>query len=274
MGDVRLLMTLSLFAVLPVSLLPRLERLGSISLASLLPLIFLLGVQLATLARDGVAEAPALAASQPLLALPIIVFAFASQQALFPIFNELRARDIPPRHSEAAVQRIVAWSLALTAAVYLACGLLSYLAVGARVESNLLSSLPASATTTALSAVFGVGVLLSYPVILFPCRISLDRLLFPSAPSHTRPRFVAETLGVLAVVLAIALAIPDLGAVLGLFGSLSSTCIGFVLPSLFFLSSSDRLASRRALAWLLLVGGAASGSASFVLVTRDFSRRS
>ncbi len=73
--------------ILPLSLLRKIEALGFTSLLSLLPLGFLLILQIIFLGTLGVGEGVAMFKSSFFLALPIFVFAFSSQQAFFPIYN-------------------------------------------------------------------------------------------------------------------------------------------------------------------------------------------
>jgi amino acid permease len=67
--------------------LRKIEALGFTSLLSLLPLGFLLILQIVFLGTLGVGGEVPLFKSSFFLALPIFVFAFSSQQAFFPIYN-------------------------------------------------------------------------------------------------------------------------------------------------------------------------------------------
>jgi amino acid permease len=121
--DKRVLILLSLVLILPLSLLRKIEALGFTSLLSLLPLGFLLLLQIIFLGTLGVGEGVAMFKSSFFLALPIFVFAFSSQQAFFPIYNELKEKSGEHRD----MNRVVLISVSITIFSYFTSGLFGVL---------------------------------------------------------------------------------------------------------------------------------------------------
>jgi hypothetical protein len=60
-------------------------------------------------------------------------------------------------------------------------------------SGNILNSYPHNLAVYILIFSTAISIILSYPVILYPCRYSVDRLFFPSK-EFSYPRFVIETI--------------------------------------------------------------------------------
>lgn len=153
---------------------------------------------------------------------------------------------------------------------------------------NILNSYPHSLAVYILIFATAISIILSYPVILYPCRYSVDRLLFPSK-EFSYPRFVIETIVLillsigkyiytigsvfLTFLAGIATLIPSFATILGLFGSLTNTAVGYILPSLFFLTADTRPIKESKRKWgalaLMIIGGGC-GLISAVLIIKDY----
>lgn len=117
-----------------------------------------------------------------------------------------------------------------------------------------------------------VSTILSFPVILWPARVSTDRLLFLDRPPSYL-RFILEAAAILALSFLIAIAIPSFSTVLGLFGSLTNTCIGYVLPPLYYLKLHPtplKDSYMKKLAIALLIGGSLLGLIAAGIITQDY----
>src|SRR4051812_44201348 len=117
-----------------------------------------------------------------------------------------------------------------------------------------------------------ISIILSYPVIVFPCRFSIDALIFPDRPLSSR-RFILQNVSVVVAAFLVAVAIPSFATVLGIFGAVTSTIIGYVLPSIFYLKLSDfpfRHDRKKWLAAGLLFLGTLGGLVSFILILVNY----
>lgn len=106
--------------------------------------------------------------------LPVFVFGFTCHQNLFAVHNEL-AKQTPFR-----MMKVVWSSIGIAAFVYLIVGSLGYVQFGRSVSSNLLSDFNQSGSydlsITVGRLVFSILVLLSYPLQIHPCRVSLNKV--------------------------------------------------------------------------------------------------
>jgi len=95
-----------------------------------------------------------------------------------------------------------------------------------------------------------LSIITTVPMVTYPCRFSLDNLLFPSkevAPHRylqsllDRPRLrnVLETSLMLFVAFLLSIFLPSVTFVFSLTGSTSSTLTSFVFPCLFYLKLED-----------------------------------
>lgn len=262
--------------ILPLSLLKSMRYLEFTSFLSLIPLIYLLVLQVIYFAQDGVGGTVSWVGSGSgfFQSLPIFIFAYSSQQALFPIYNELKnpLRPDDHAHREKTSLHIIHWSVALSALAYAFSGLFGYLQFPETAEGNILRNYPEAPEITALLLSTAVSIILSYPVIVFPCRHSVDRLLFPTRqPSYLR--FVCITVGILLTGYIIAVAIPQLATVIGLFGGITSTTIAYILPPWFYIRiaplnfSADR---KKWIAMTVFIVGSICGFVSAAIILKEF----
>lgn len=117
-----------------------------------------------------------------------------------------------------------------------------------------------------------ISIILSFPVILWPARVSADRLFFLDRPYSYR-RFILEAAAILVVSFLIAVAVPSFSTILGLFGSLTNTCLGYVLPPLYYLKLhptpiKESLMKKMAVA--LLIIGTILGLIAAGIITHDY----
>eukprot|EP00457_Paulinella_chromatophora_P005839 gb/GEZN01005856.1/.p1 GENE.gb/GEZN01005856.1/~~gb/GEZN01005856.1/.p1 ORF type:complete len:429 (+),score=47.30 gb/GEZN01005856.1/:24-1310(+) len=253
--------------VVPMCFIKDISKLGFTSFISLLPLAYIMLLQMISLARNGVSEGITMFAPDVFVALPIVVFAFACQQVMPPIYKEMREKG----GGVADINKAVRAALTLSLISYVWVGFFGYLEYGEVAEDNILGNFPQNAASNVLWLSMAVSILLSYPVIVFPCRISVDRLLFPSRPYSYR-RFVLENLSIVSLAFCIAVLIPQLSTLLGVFGALTSTFIGYVLPPLYYLRVTDKpwKEDRRSkIAWAVLVIGSLAGFTSFIAVIME-----
>jgi amino acid permease len=268
-NKILVLTLVTIFIMLPLCSLKNINYLGFTSALSLVPLVYFLILQIVYLVKAGGLQAGIkLFNSQIFYALPIVIFSFSSQQALFPLYTELQERN----GTEGDIKLVVTWSLMLTAACYLFSGTIGIFTYPTTAFGNVLNNFPSGIPVDILLITTAVSIVLSFPVILWPARVSADRLFFLDRP-YSYLRFVLEAAAILAISFVIAVAVPSFSTVLGLFGSLTNTCIGYVLPPLYFLKIDQRSWKQshiKKAAIALLVIGTICGLVAAGIITSDY----
>lgn len=266
-----ILILVTTFIMLPLCCLKNINSLGFTSALSLVPLVYFMVLQIVYLVKaGGIQSGVKMFSSKLFFAMPLIVFSFSSQQALFPLYTEMQERNGTERH----IKQVVSWSLGLTALCYIFSGTLGIFTYPTSVEGNVLNNLPKGIPLDILLITTAVSIILSFPVILWPARVSADRLFFLDRP-YSYLRFVLEAVAILALALIIALAIPSFSTILGLFGSLTNTTIGYILPPLYYLKLEptpwkESWTKKGAIA--LLVIGATCGLVAFEHYVEEYFR--
>jgi len=193
--------------------------------------------------------------------LPIFVFAFTCHQNILSVYNEMKD------NRQKNVNKVITSSIGFGMILYWIVGICGYLTFGNKTESNVISMYP----STSNIILFGqlsmvIMVMLSYPLQMFPCRLSLDKvfynlkriinrnndpqtLLNPTATSlmsnsvnginsHTQPmsdkKFFFMTLSILICSYVLACSVETLGIVLSIVGATGSTMICYILPGLLY----------------------------------------
>jgi hypothetical protein len=145
---------------------------------------------------------------------------------------------------------------------------MGYLAFPETAVGSLLSIYPKSGGLSALRILMAVSVLLSYPIILFPTRENVDKLMFSGQKScfpHrplTNFRFYSQNIFLVWIACAITIAIPQFRTILNLWGAFTGTFLGYIFPTVFYLKSSKMPFRDDVKAWgaaTMLVVGALSG---------------
>uniref|UniRef100_A0A0E0N4D7 Amino acid transporter transmembrane domain-containing protein n=1 Tax=Oryza rufipogon TaxID=4529 RepID=A0A0E0N4D7_ORYRU len=159
-------------------------------------------------------------------AVPIVVVAFTFHFNVHPIRTELsKTSDM-----KAAV-RI---SLVLCAAIYAAVGFFGFLLFGDATMADVLANFDRSsgagvpqALNDAARLSYALHLVLVFPLLHFSLRVNVDELLFPGRrplATDTR-RFVALTAVLMAVLYALAIAIPSIWTLFEYSGSTFAVCI-------------------------------------------------
>lgn len=256
--------------VIPLSFVKNISSLGFTSLLSLLPMGYLMIMQIVTFSQAGLGPEIRMFAPDLFLALPIIVFAYSCHQLLPSISREIHEANGETAQKD--VGNVVRGGLGLSAMAYVWVGLLGYLQFGRDSSGNVMANFPNNAASQILWLSTSISIGLSYPVVMYPARISLDRLLFPERP-FTYFRFVAENLFIVAFAYLIAVLLPAFATLIGVFGAVTSTAIGYVIPPIFFLALDPtpvRESRMKQGAIALMVVGSITGFISFVSVLLDY----
>lgn len=248
------ILVLTAFGVaLPLGLLRKLSSLtsvSSLSFAFYFSLVFFLFLQaLPNLFSDKWSQGPyQLSYWRPagiLKCFPIFGLAFACQTQLFPIYETM---------SDPSLKRMVTVidsAINMVAMIYLSVGFFGVVAFYDReVVGDILLSFRPSIMGEAIKLGFVLSVAVSFPLVIFPCRLSINSLLWPpkkgesigsdvsegSGVTYIPPlRFKGITLGIVIVTLVIGIQVPGIEAILGLVGSTVGVIISFIFPSMMFL---------------------------------------
>jgi sodium-coupled neutral amino acid transporter 10 len=144
--------------------------------------------------------------------------------------------------------------------VYIFVGTFGYIAFFQKpFTGNILLSFKPSITSDVIKLGFVLSLAFSFPLVIFPCRASLNSLLYkgPSytvlhegAPANYIPegKFKMLTLVIVSVSLIIALMIPTIELVLGLVGSTIGVMICVLFPVTCFICISPKNTNERILA--------------------------
>ncbi len=110
--------------------------------------------------------------SQLLTTFPIIVFAYTGHQNMFSIINELKDK------SSSNIEKIIKTSMSISGFLYLLVGILGYLSFGDNVGENVIAMYEKSISSTIGRCSFILLVLLSYPLMCHPCRLSVNNIIY------------------------------------------------------------------------------------------------
>lgn len=105
-----------------------------------------------------------------------------------------------------------------------------------------------------------VSLLGGFALFVFPLRDCFAQVLWPQpneAAKQLSANFYPVTYGLLAAIIACAVLVPNIWAVLSLIGNVACTLLAFIIPALISLRLQQGGAGNRAVAWGVLLLGAA-----------------
>lgn len=124
-NKILVLSLVTIFIMFPLCCLKNINYLGFTSALSLIPQIYFLVLIVYYMAKaGGIQSGLKFFNSGFFYALPIIIFSFSSQQALFPLYTELQERN----GTEKDIKRVAIISIGLTAVCYLFSGTIGVMA--------------------------------------------------------------------------------------------------------------------------------------------------
>ncbi|XP_011311169.1 putative sodium-coupled neutral amino acid transporter 10 isoform X1 [Fopius arisanus] len=196
--------------------------------------------------------------------LPIFSMALFCQTQLFEIYESILNVSLEK------MNHVVRGALNICTMVYLCVGFFGYVAFCTESFSgNILMVLEPSATSDMIKIGFVLSVVFSFPLVIFPCRASLNSLLFRRVQTHEpvnnyipEIRFRCLTLTIVTVALITGIFMPNIEFVLGLVGSTIGVMICLILPTTFFIVISAKNTNERLLAqvisfvgiWIMILG--------------------
>lgn len=266
---------LGMFVALPLGLLRRVDSFASFSAVALALYAFLaLKLFFEAFERVAIVESNHFwqqinwwDSSHILTTLPIFVMSLSCQPQLFEIFESstLLSEDY---RAMPRLNRVVRSAVNICSLVYIAVGILGYLAFhDQHLHGNVLLALPSNLSSALAQAGFVFTIIISLPLCLFPCRSSLHSMLtHATSPSllteHALPNvymsdrdFRTLTLFLIIITIGISILIPHIELILGLVGSTIGAFVCFILPALCFVRLIHKPPSELWLARLVLALG-------------------
>ncbi|XP_011639817.1 putative sodium-coupled neutral amino acid transporter 10 [Pogonomyrmex barbatus] len=263
-ADIRtsLLIFTGVFIVLPLGLLRNIDSLSSICTATI---VFYLCLVLKIIGEstlhifmgDWFNSVNYWRPAGILQCLPIFSMALFCQTQLFEIYETI------PNVSLEKMNDVVRGALNICTLVYMCVGLFGYVAFCTQsFTGNILLSLEPSITSELIKLGFVFSVAFSFPLVIFPCRASLNSLLFrrvythePSVNYLPESRFRCLTIVIVSISLLIGILVPNIEFVLGIVGSTIGVMICLIFPAVFFVSISSKNTNERLVAQGILIVG-------------------
>ncbi|KOX74672.1 Putative sodium-coupled neutral amino acid transporter 10 [Melipona quadrifasciata] len=262
--DIRtsLLVTTSIFIVLPLGLLRNIDSLSTLCIATIIfYLCLVLKIIIESMqhifAGDWYEHVYYWRPSGILQCIPIFSMALFCQTQLFEIYETI------PNVSLEKMNEVVHCALNICTIVYLCVGFFGYIAFCTQpFTGNILMSFEPSLSSEMIKMGFVFSIAFSFPLVIFPCRASLNSLLFRRVYAHELSvnylpeiRFRCLTIIIVAVSLITGILIPNIEFVLGLVGSTIGVMICLIFPAIFFISISTKHTNERLLAQVILFIG-------------------
>ncbi|XP_072766769.1 uncharacterized protein [Anoplolepis gracilipes] len=263
-GEIRtsLLIITGVFIVLPLGLLRNIDSLSSICTATI---VFYLCLVLKIMgestlhifAGDWLDNVNYWRPAGILQCLPIFSMALFCQTQLFEIYETI------PNVSLEKMNDVVRGALNICTLVYMCVGLFGYIAFCTQsFTGNILLSFEPSITSELIKLGFVFSVAFSFPLVIFPCRASLNSLLFRRVHTHEasinylpESRFRCLTIAIVSISLIIGILVPNIEFVLGIVGSTIGVMICLIFPAVFFISINSKNTNERLIAQGILIIG-------------------
>ncbi|CAL1679531.1 unnamed protein product [Lasius platythorax] len=263
-GEIRtsLLIVTGVFIVLPLGLLRNIDSLASICTATIVFYLCLVlkivgESTLHIFAGDWFDSVNYWRPAGILQCLPIFSMALFCQTQLFEIYETI------PNVSLEKMNDVVRGALNICTLVYMCVGLFGYIAFCTQsFTGNILLSFEPSITSELIKLGFVFSVAFSFPLVIFPCRASLNSLLFRRVYTHepsinylSESRFRCLTIAIVSISLIIGILVPNIEFVLGIVGSTIGVMICLIFPAVFFISISSKNTNERLVAQGILIIG-------------------
>ncbi|XP_065259759.1 solute carrier family 38 member 6 [Emys orbicularis] len=198
-------------------------------------------------------------------AIPTMAFSFLCHTSVLPIYCELQSP------SKSRMQNVTKTGIGLSFLLYFVSALFGYLTFYDKVDSELLQGysryLPHDIVIMTVKLGMLFAVILTVPLIHFPARKAVMMIFLSHLPTSWICHILV-TLALNAIIVLLALYVPDIRNVFGLVGSTTSTCLLFVYPGLFYLklSREDFISRQKLGACALFIFGILVGLLSLALI--------
>jgi amino acid permease len=155
-------------------------------------------------------------------------------------------------------------SIASVLALYLAVGLLGYLAFAPGVEDLITLNLQRQTYSVMLVIGYALALTITYPMQMYPVWRIIESSQLYTTHCTTLYHFVVGRLLMLGVTMFVAVYIPHFGLFANFNGSFAATALVFVFPTLFYLKlfQNELTPLQRATSYGLIVFGIVGGCTS------------
>ncbi|XP_040266513.1 sodium-coupled neutral amino acid transporter 2-like [Bufo bufo] len=168
--------------------------------------------------------------SQTVYAVPILTFSFVCHPAVLPIYQELKGRSRKRMMNVSNVSFFAMFLMYLLAAVF------GYLTFYGNVEPELLhtySKIAGGVIFVVVRLAVLIAVTLTVPIVIFPIRSSITQLLF-SGKDFAWWRHILITFVILAFTNVLVIFVPTIRDIFGFIGASAASMLIFILPSAFY----------------------------------------
>uniref|UniRef100_A0A182VR02 Amino acid transporter transmembrane domain-containing protein n=1 Tax=Anopheles minimus TaxID=112268 RepID=A0A182VR02_9DIPT len=186
--------------------------------------------------------------------MPIFTMALSCQMQIFEVYATM------PTTSLDKMSRVIRQSTNICTMIYVAIGFFGYVAFhGHRFSGNILVDFTPSFASDIIKMGFVLSVAFSFPLAIFPCRVSLYSLLYKRASDGhmyiPESKFRPLTIGIVVVALIFGLLIPSIEVVIGLVGSTIGVAICLIIPAACYMTICKTNISEKQLAQVMIAFG-------------------
>jgi len=237
---------ITMFLLLPLSLIDQLNELRFTSLLGVLCILYLIvvvvyiffGVAFTTGVPETIAWLPNKGPLGIIKMLSLAVFSYCCQANVPTIYVELKDRSFR------RMTKVARGSMSMCFVIYILMGLHGYLAFGSATKGNILDNLTERVEEGHVDILVAVAfiamifaVIMAYPFNMFPVRYSIETIVLYHRPDLEREvktvRLVVTVCCVFLTLLC-AILIPNIAQVFGLIGAFSGSVICYIAPALFY----------------------------------------
>lgn len=275
------LLTVTSLVLLPLCLMKNLNSLAPFSLvgiASMLYITLAMGIRwwAKSYAPGGAFFASQLTppvfgnlGAKAALSLQVLIITSMLTNAYIAHFNAPKFLKELKNNTMGRFSQVIAWSFAITVAIYAAATAFGFLTFGAASNGFILNNYSTQDKLMSLaSGAVTVSITTSYPLIFTGARDGL--LDFLNIPQDKRDNSLINkaTLAMLAVITLGASKLTDLGLVASLGGATFGTALVFVYPAIMFLKQQKKTTRETVPAVLLGIFGLCAGAVATVLALK------